>query len=235
MNDQELLEQVTHYYLDSTDFNGLPARQLPPLSADELEELLSSLVSKELVSLNFGDRHPNPHILAFEPELVPAQLEKLSRLGLAETCLYPTRVHLVSIVDQTMYAGQPFRLEMALGGPQLSHCSFDLAVLESYRNDPRYYYSCDDISGRISVTSAGSGQMRASDKILLETFGFSYDDDLNRAVAVYLCYLANLSAEHQQIWRTKMLPLEIQSASSLSPTDDGALGRWRLPLYRVPQ
>lgn len=206
MTDRELLGQVTKYYLDSADFNGLPARLLP-LCAEELGERLARLISQRVVSLNFGDCHPNPHILAFEPEIVPVQLEKLSRLGLATLCLYPSREHLATVVDPMNYAGQPFRLDMALGGPQLSHCSFDLAVLESYRNDPRYYYSCDDISGRISVTSVASsgGQIRSSDKILLKTFGFSYDEDLNRAVAVYLCYLAGLSPEHQQIWRAKML------------------------------
>jgi hypothetical protein len=39
----------------------------------------------------------------------------------------------------------------------------------------------------------------------MRTAGFSYDKDLNRAVAVFLRYLADLSPEHQQIWETKRL------------------------------
>jgi len=39
----------------------------------------------------------------------------------------------------------------------------------------------------------------------LETFGFCHDEDMNRAVAVYVRYLADLSPEHQQMWKAKEL------------------------------
>jgi hypothetical protein len=45
--------------------------------------------------------------------------------------------------------------------------------------------------------------MREHDQILLDTFGFAYDDYMNRYVAVFLRYLSKLSPEHQQVWRTK--------------------------------
>jgi len=38
---------------------------------------------------------------------------------------------------------------LALGEAQLSYRSFDLSVLEFYRNDPRHRYENDDINGRI--------------------------------------------------------------------------------------
>jgi hypothetical protein len=47
--------------------------------------------------------------------------------------------------------------------------------------------------------------MPEKDKILLQSFGFSFDKNGNRAVAVFLRYLANLSSEHQQIWKAKEL------------------------------
>lgn len=49
-------------------------------------------------------------------------------------------------------------------------------------------------------------EMNNSDKALLETYGFSYDEDYNRAVAVFLRYLTDLTPEHQQIWKAKELP-----------------------------
>ena len=55
--------------------------------------------------------------------------------------------------------------------------------------------------------------MNDSDKALLESYGFSYDDDYNRAVAVFLCYLTDLSPEHQQIWKAK----ELQGNYKLHP------------------
>jgi hypothetical protein len=80
-------------------------------------------------------------------------------------------------------------------------------VLEVYRNDPRYSYRTDDISGSISVHDQHyeSEEMRSSDKVLLQTFGFAYDAELNRAVAVFLRYLADLSAEHQRIWQARLI------------------------------
>ncbi len=47
--------------------------------------------------------------------------------------------------------------------------------------------------------------MPSTDKFLLETFGFSYDAELSRAVAVFLRYLSDLTPQHQQIWNTKLL------------------------------
>jgi hypothetical protein len=96
---------------------------------------------------------------------------------------------------------------LALGEPQLRALAFDPAVLEVYRNDPRYRYSTNDISGHISVTSEHheSAGMKASDKVLLQDFGFAYNDKYERAVAVYLRYLADLSPEHQQIWHARGL------------------------------
>ena len=45
--------------------------------------------------------------------------------------------------------------------------------------------------------------MSESDKVLVKSFGFSYDDELNRYVAMFLTDLAQLSPEHQQVWRAK--------------------------------
>src|SRR5699024_9072887 len=81
------------------------------------------------------------------------------------------------------------------------------SVLEIYRNDPRYYYTNNDMNGRICIEDEffESDKVPESDQILLKGFGFSYDDNLNRAVAVFLSGLASLSPEHQQIWKAKEL------------------------------
>ena len=48
-----------------------------------------------------------------------------------------------------------------------------------------------------------SHAMREHDQVLLQTFGFAYDKDLKRAVAVFLRYLHDLSPEHQRVWAAK--------------------------------
>jgi hypothetical protein len=202
----ELLQSITDFYLQSPDFNGIPARMIS-VSVAKLKPLIGRLVELGQISINFGDRHPNPHILAFEPEAKSKQLEKLAQLDLMDACLYPSKERLAGVVHQSEYRDEPFRLKLALGEPQLSYYSFDLSILEIYRNDPRYHYRNDDISGSISVTSTASleGQIRATDETHLQTFGFSYDEQINRAVAVFLWYLRCLTPEHQRIWNAKLL------------------------------
>ena len=89
-----------------------------------------------------------------------------------------------------------------MGAPQLTLLSFELTVLEKYRNDPRFHYTTNDVSGQIATRSADESEMSEPDRIFLQTLGFSFDQDLNRAVAVFLWYLANLTPEHQTIWNT---------------------------------
>lgn len=90
-----VLGTVTKQYLTSTRFNGMPVFGLLRRTGGSLAELrrvLSSLIEKELVSLNFGDRHPNPHILAFPPESTSEQLTKLNSdlvKGACVSCLSP--------------------------------------------------------------------------------------------------------------------------------------------------
>lgn len=206
MSKDELLQEITTFYLESGDFNGLPSWHLR-LPEDQLRQLVWELVTEDLISINFGDIHPNPHIKAFDPEPAEVQLEKLATRGLGGACLYPSKRHLSKVVDGSQYTDIPFTQKLYLGEPQLKYYCFDLNVLEMYRNDPRYDYDCSDVSGQIHVKSEhyDTDTMRKPDKIYLKTFGFAYDSDFNRAVAVYLRYLANLSPEHQQIWAAKLL------------------------------
>jgi hypothetical protein len=216
MDRVQLLDKITKQYLSSRDFNGLP---ISIIGGDfqSTRESLRQLVQEGAVVLNFGDRHPNPYILAFEPEPSEEQVKKLDAMTPPEPqyeeggpltvqtnplicCAYPSRDHLASVVDQTQYRRAPFTLLLALGEPQLSYRAFNLRVLELYRNDPRYSYETDDVHGRISEKKEGS--LEHPDDVLLQTFGFAYDERIeNRYVAVFLRYLSDLTPEHQQRWK----------------------------------
>jgi len=205
-----VLDGITSFYLESKDFNGIPVGTLckqHKMSCDELRQPLNQLLEDNLICVVFGDIHPNPHIKAFPDEPKQEQSAKLLTDALNSACIYPSQKQLDEVVDRQQFTGQPFTLCLALGEAKLSFKSFDLSVLEHYREDPRYYYDNNDIDGFISVSDKyiDSHELTEKDKIVLQTFGFSYDDDLNRAVAVFLKYLADLSPEHQQIWHAKML------------------------------
>jgi len=205
-----ILGKITEFYLSSRQFNGFPVRNIANdlgLEESEVKSILASLIEEGKILLLFQDVHRNPYIKAFSEEPKEKQIEKLQSSDLQHVCAYPSCVHLSEVVDKSKYHDRPFTLRLALGEPQLSFESFDLSVLESYRNDPRYYYTSNDISGMIGVHDQyfESGEIPLSDQVLLQTFGFSYDSELNRAVAVFLRYLSDLSPQHQQIWNAKIL------------------------------
>jgi len=236
VNKEQILNEIAEYYLNSGDFNGIPAIALIQKYDPDwigLKDIVKTLIDEDNVGVIYSDTDVNTHIIrvGFEPKEI--QIAKLDTID-AHACLYPRPSHLEKVVDRSLYSDRPYVLELALGAPQLSYRSFDLSVLEHYRNDPRYYYSNDDVNGHISIRdAAGVEQMQASDQVLLETFGFSYDEEFNRAVAVFLRYLADLSPEHQQIWRTK----ELKATYKLHPDyyRNTILGDWgeRVPIFQA--
>ena len=208
-----ILKTVTEYYLSSTDFNGYPLPKEPP--SESLVEVVCQLVEEGKLDVVFSDVQTNPHIKAFPPEDRGVQIQKIKSGKWDIACAYPSPEHLQEVINPKIYQGRPYLLELALGAPQLIFKAFDLSVLEIYRNDPRYYYWHNDINGNIWIRDQfyDDSGTPGKDKILLQTFGFCYDNSLNRYVAVYLRYLADLSPEHQQIWKAK----EIQGEFYLHP------------------
>ena len=80
---------------------------------------------------------------------------------------------------------------------------FEQGILAIYRNDPRYRYSTDDITGTLSAVS--DKLLLPSDQVYIQHFGFGFDEKEGRSVAVLLRDLSRLTPQHQQIWRAKML------------------------------
>lgn len=207
MNRDETIDRVVEVYLASEDFNGLPTRSIDS-EPSRIRAILVELLESGAIDVVFGDGHPNTHIKAFKSEPRDLQIEKAKVFpDIDRVCVYPSPEVLAARVDRLRYTGRPFTLRLALGAPQLEHLAFELTVLEHYRNDPRYFYRADEFFGLISVSDEyyKSKNMRDSDQVLLQSFGFCYDAEFNRAVAVFLRYLADLSPEHQQVWITRAL------------------------------
>lgn len=224
MSYANLLSRVTDHYLKSNHFNGMPidslrSRKLTKAQVADGSQLISlilkrprqptkavinairALVESGHLTVVFGDVHPNPHIRALPDEDKNITLTKLSGPNVGSACLYPTSDHLKTVVNLDDYAGRPYALELALGCPQLEHRAFDMHALEPYRNDPRFSYHTNDISGHISVKSDSTG-LRDSEEVYIR-FGFCYDDDSNRFVAVFVWDLFKISDEAQQLWRMR--------------------------------
>ena len=205
LDKDKILDEITKFYLEYRDFNGIAAEQLGHrlgVRFNELFDFLRELISEKKVGILYSDPFINPHIIRTGFESESKQIERLANPETRAICLYPRPVHLEEVVNRSAYRDEPYKLVLALGSPQLAYHSFDLSVLEYYRNDPRYMYENDDIRGHICYNS---DQMAEGDQTMLEGFSFSYDSDLNRAVAVLVRYLARLTPEHQQIWKAKEL------------------------------
>jgi hypothetical protein len=205
-----ILEQVLAQYLRSGDFNGLGVLSL----ADAAEfAAVRELISDGSLDLVRGDGHPNPHIKAFPADSVDVQLEKIDAGGL-EGCLYPTPGVLN---ERNAGAGEtaPYTRALKEGAPQLSYRAFDLRALEWYRNDPRFDFDVDDIHGRILQKKGTQIAERAVvlDGLEFFEFGFAYDDEMHRALAVFIRYLHDLP-EAQQI---EMQKHELAGSYKLHP------------------
>ena len=220
-----------NYLRDDGDFNGLPLTALGnmfKLSWPALRHVLIVSIIAERGHVLWGDVVVNPHINGTGYPSVAAQVKYLrtAKGPSAHACFYPGKDELYASIDIGDYSGRPYALELALGQPQLAFRVFDLQALECYRNDPRYSYDCSDISGSISISTEHSGEtgVRRSDQTVLKTFGFAYDEEGNRVVAVFLRYLSDLSPEHQQLWKAR----ELGAKYSLHPDYYRAaiLGQW---------
>jgi len=130
MKKEELLEKITRQYLESKDFNGLPL-----FGFESEKESIIALIREGEIEINFGDKHLNPHIKAFELDDKDTQISRIESFGFEYACAYPTRRRLKKVVDINEFKGRPFTLKIALGEPQLNYAVFDLSVLESYRNE----------------------------------------------------------------------------------------------------
>lgn len=204
---QEIKKTIATYYLESGDFNGVTLSELllqfPNHSL--LLKRLSELVLLGYIGVLDNESDENPHILRIRFEDIATQVSKLTVSNAFHTCIYPKRMLLEQYVDRAKYVHEPYRLELALGEPQLSYRVFDLSVLENYRNDPRYLYTSDDIHGSIQINSEtpNATPLADNEKVFLKTFGFAYNEQFDRVVAVFLRYLRMLSPQHQMIWKAK--------------------------------
>lgn len=218
---EDITNTIIDFYLNSNDFNGISFKALlerlnctPKVLQNDLEKLFTD----GLIDIVSSNHFPNPHIKQFSNLDRKKLLDEFYEINKLKSCYFYPSVLLMQTVDKVYfhkYEGKPYLKDLALGYGQLEFKSFDMSILEFYRNDPRYYYSCNDIQGVIYIVSEQENNFNSeSDKIYIQSFSFCYSEDYNqRYVAVLNRYLCDLSEEHQLMWKNK----EVKNTFKLNP------------------
>lgn len=203
------VDSVVGFYLESGDFNGMPGALLGEILGPRWRGTVRSLVVAGRLEVLTSRIALNPHVKRLRVPDVEDQIAALRRSGVSDSvCVYPHPSVLDERVDRHAYIGERFSLSLALGSPQLEPRAFDLRILETYRSDPRYTYECDDIHGSLCISDEyyKLDEFRERDKVMMQAFGFGFDEKLGRAVMAFTCDLARLSPEHQSVWSAHELP-----------------------------
>jgi hypothetical protein len=204
--DNDILRRICDFFIQSSAFNGISVDRLADalsLPHPELQTSVGRLVVARQVDLAFSSHSANPHIMRVPALPIDEQLVRLARDEPSTVCAYPASTVLRPLVDLQPYSDRPYAARLALAAPQLTPVFFELSVLERYFSDPRYRCHFGDYQGSISVEDEHyrSPEMPEQHKVLLQTFGIGYDQVRQRVVVAFLRYLADLSPEHQQLWK----------------------------------
>jgi hypothetical protein len=217
-----LLDAVCAAYLESGDFNGLLL-----YGADAtIKQQAMEAVRADMVQVVTQEDYPNPSIRPWpsmrSTDEQVASIDALDGTGCG-VCLYPTPAALADRA-RDLHADQPYRQQMAEGRGALELAYFEFAVLEPYRDDPRFTFRFNDFGAQTIISDAvylDEGEPE-HDKIIMRHIGFAYDlsrynaDDpdspIVRRVCAFYGDLAKLSPRHQQRWQTYQIddetPLE---------------------------
>lgn len=206
----KLLAQVIDYYLnESREFNGLP---FEGETSHPVTEAAANLVRAGLVQVVSEQDWMNPHIRPWQSRR-EAESQVGSLTSRERVCLYPTALALIDVEPNQPTPDEPYTTRMAKGGGTLELAFFQFEVLETYRNDPRYDFDFYDFGVRCAISSATyeDEDEPEHDKTSISHVGFAYDvstidsestKPITRAVCAFLCDLRDLTAIHQQRWRT---------------------------------
>jgi hypothetical protein len=207
-----LLKAVLRQYRDSKDFNGLYFDGVQAVAREEATQL----VADGLIEVVSDQDYPNPHIRPWPSKrTVQQQLDSVASLPAPYgVCLYPTPKALARTRPDRRFPGQPYRQAMAKGRGTLELAFFSFDVLEQYRNDPRFRFEFSDFGAQAVIGDEAYADERESkeDHVLLKAVGFAYDladydiqnseSTITRRVCTFYGDLADLSATHQQRWKT---------------------------------
>lgn len=204
MNKTEILNNITNYYINSHDFNGIPYMEIKNkyknYDENDFKAIIIDLIKEKLITLNYTI---NPHVKQYSDFPITQQIEVLKNNSVKQIYFYPTEEHLESTLDENKYSDKPFINMLYFGKPQLEPLFFDMRILAEYSNDSYHINVISDYSGAIAYNYK---DMCEKDKILLPAFELGFvNKSRERVVAASLRHLKDLSVEHQNKWMSYLI------------------------------
>ena len=195
------------------------------LEVTDLIPAFRVLIQAELISIVFGDKHPNPHIRALEDDASEEQIEKLTPVKLEHACIYPLPKHLESVVNKKQFFQRPYTLKLALGAPLYTYDFFDPTILIHYQQKPQ----CSIVNDIQGVLQLPYTSMQFSRAIYKTEAG----QPLTELIATSLENLARLREPDQQYWHSMSIPVQCNvHPDVISPLKQGAF-RQRLSVFEA--
>ena len=182
-----LLKTIIDYYLNSSEFNGIPVGSIPDFDPHEAEVL----IKRNMLEAISNDL--NPYIKFFNSsQAIETQMRNLKR---EDCCLYPTPWALAGIPkDQN----RKYKTLLQSGWGQFEIIYFDVDVLELYFNNPQYLITDMGYRGQIDVRDEC-----AEDNLeWIKDYGIAYgpNKETDKAIGVFIRDLAFLSEKAQMRW-----------------------------------
>jgi len=191
----KILKQVTDYYLNSRDFNGFPLYKFD----NNCTDFICQLIDDDNIEVLSSAFVINPHIKALRLEISKKeQKDEVINNG-DSVVLYPTEIYLKSLNINTE---KPFTKMLIEGHEQLKIIFFNVEILETYFQDPRYKVFWSDYRGSIIISDEFYDEN--IDNEYIRDFGLGYHKKRlyeERVVGVFLGDLADLSLNAQLKWK----------------------------------
>lgn len=195
----KILKQITDYYLNSRDFNGFPLYNFDKNYTD----LICQLIDEDKVEVLSSAFVLNPHIKTLRLNIDKEEQKKEVINKCDSVVLYPTEKYLKSL---NINSEKPFTKMLLDGQEQLKILFFNIEILESYFQDPRYEVFWSDYRGSIVVADEFYDDNLEGEYI--KDFGLGYHKEKlyeERVVGVFLGDLADLSLNAQLKWKINYL------------------------------
>jgi len=205
ITEENVKDQIVAHWqrqIDGKRYNGLKLREFDFRTSDkDCQQVILKLIENGVTHTPACDNQ-NKHINRYGFGTVEQQVSSIDFGDDYHTVFYPCKELILERVDLKSVKQKPFSKRLAFGeGQVLPAMFFEVAVLDRYRDDPRYEIRCDDYQGNIVIDSEyyDADNLPERDKISAENFGLGIEGNFERPlVAAFLRYLSNLTTEHQQ-------------------------------------